>query len=1753
MKGVAIFLVILMLLLPVNTAIVFANVTGNVTPTNGSEVSIVGDEPAINISESEPVTASEIDLSIDMPEWANSFQFGFNGTTAPEAIVDVYVNDNLARSALTDDSGFFSFGRILLTPNVNNNVRVRAETLDKSGFVERTYTVRVDDTPPDFLSFSEIPSVLTENSFIVRGTLSEPVSVLVGTDGQLTEIATNVTSFNHTISLQEGEQQVEVLVRDRAGNTARRSASIYVDTTPPVILEHNLQDLTPTYSREITVRGRVSEPSEVTIVVDGNCNFQRDVVREEPFDIESGGAFGCLNFDGSDSLTRNVYTTTTDNEGYFSKRVTIRPTMGTQFRDIDRPTISATAMGAEIVATTSGFDADIQIFATDRVGLVGSDQDTVTYATCASPDGDFLVFQQQVFPGALIPDHIFQGIAMISFELELNYYGNEELTDVDLRVGSRSQLSTQDRERYDVDLLDGTRCQAFPDQTRMKWYITCPLKRYPPDAYRNITSAYDEFKQKQTVTFPIDLEIYYAQQRMNSQGQLEEVQKAQVVCYDLEFLLDIRVDPSKIPRSLLEDTISVLDEAIKAIDTILPLVNRAKWASAIGCLGMYIWNFGNLVREQYACFDVSENDKNAMIRSLRGNSESTVDSGLLSELNELYSDRIGDPTTCADSLSRSRKAEITRQWTCDRIFCPAVPSAQKHAKDNYDNPRSACFERPLEVSAITPGSTDPCMIEYFKEWQSACPGLQIMQKSQELVPGYQAEPATGVQRFLQFVDGFSLCTFGGQEPQRARAFDRAGQPSVIEQRDPDGSISYYFGQRTETSELNPDDLTVRGDDGLSRHYSRDNFAILDSSGNTVSNNVFSTDSGAPQVSQSQNCVFVRPREESFTRGSAAVQAVTIGDRTDSRTLWDITPTNDFRSAYGGANSQCQGASRFFIDANGGVYCERNGEIIPGPRYHVQQDGTGVVGRFSNTTTPPADCMRSDIIGAAASDEILTVPSEGFINSIRCACFPAIEGYLQAIRNILNAIRNCFKSILVTGEFDTGICRAILTQYLCSFVFDLLNCFTRSYSMGVDPGDRNRPVAGFMSALRSAGDDIRQSSQARYGTTETFRALFNERQLLHALCLFAFGYDWHPDLEAALSVQGGDFAIETMGLVAPATRRFVSYNPNNEGVTTHVYHIGYFLIAGHDLQWQLELLCSTTDTCEPGEGFDMGRCDCAGRFPATDTTSPFGQPGVNPFIAQQQLIADPSVGIAHAVDGGQLIGGETVGGGTGNPYEVPIGTRGTGDLYVSIEHPYRYDRVRLSWQPRPGVEGKAGEIIVPIRQAGMQPPHFCSFSLALGKFSCTIFSAEDGFAYLNDVFEIRGNQAREPGRPYRQDEKIEYEVSYTYQLPSGERDQIPRFLRVEIFDQSGASLVGSRYTTGYQELESARGRIRVPQLARSAVELLGDRAETVTSTSVTGIPISFVVGEQTIKELDVSSRLAQITRQGRSSSEQTLFFRYRRTSGSEGTLEYAIAQNASTPATILRSHYESPSLVFLPVITTSNLTEDITLQDVLPNSGLQGTISVNVAQCQEEGDVCAAAFTLKPPANLLTLNQRCEQNNNNPLQWSARFTLLDGEVGSTEPIRQTPSFGTMGRETDMTIDLFIECQQDTSRPQTRFCPVDQNMTSSNIGCECGAQIFGESELDAKRTICIPVPHSGESDWVFSTDVSADDYELQLSTTYRACPQGQFVDTQQRFMSRSAQALCSTGAESPKTCRRDQYFRPTLDSDGNIVGGQCQPSN
>lgn len=425
------------------------------------------------------------------------------------------------------------------------------------------------------------------------------------------------------------------------------------------------------------------------------------------------------------------------------------------------------------------------------------------------------------------------------------------------------------------------------------------------------------------------------------------------------------------------------------------------------------------------------------------------------------------------------------------------------------------------------------------------------------------------------------------------------------------------------------------------------------------------------------------------------------------------------------------------------------------------------------TTPlnPSEVQRLGL-SVAQSEAYVINPAQDIFTALRCVCLPAIQAYLELWRNMLEAIKQCFQSVLAGGNATTGMCRAVLTTYLCDFIFSVISCFVNAFGAqesGVSTTESSRGIGAFFTALRGAGSDIQQNIQSRYGASELYRTMFTERRLVHAACLFAFTGDWDLDLDTALGGLGS-IPVRSEGFIYPATRRFISSDPVRQGRATHIYHIGAGLIAGDTINYRLELVCSANTLCNPDEGFIGGECDC--------------------FRSGREQVYD----ITRELGSGRLDAGDILG-------------RNEGDIYVLVQDsPVRYDTVRLRWRSQRNTTATVGlDNIVPqaISQIGGNPPADCGYNAALGEYRCAFDVGSRGFAMFRTEpqsvkAELNAQGQPIPGTtaaPFLLGERIDLVFDVAKQSPgydprSAERDpsqEIPFFLEYRVRNNRGQYL------------------------------------------------------------------------------------------------------------------------------------------------------------------------------------------------------------------------------------------------------------------------------------------------------------------------------------------------------------------------------
>lgn len=434
------------------------------------------------------------------------------------------------------------------------------------------------------------------------------------------------------------------------------------------------------------------------------------------------------------------------------------------------------------------------------------------------------------------------------------------------------------------------------------------------------------------------------------------------------------------------------------------------------------------------------------------------------------------------------------------------------------------------------------------------------------------------------------------------------------------------------------------------------------------------------------------------------------------------------------------------------------------------EGTkGFSGRNCRTVAPGVfDDVKSHI--GAVEDEYIIRPDASIITSVRCICLSAVVAYLKQWRQIAQAIKNCVDVIRLTGDGDEGMCRSLLSTYVCDLLWEVITCFANKWNapsgkrIGAELG-----VGELLGVLTGAGSDVANSVEGRYGETAMFNAMFNEKEIVHGLCLLAFGLEWNLDAQAMVQQSVESVPVDTVVLgPTPAQSRFIAWNPatSPRGLTTWEYHFGLMISAGADINTRVKLKCSTGFDCRETDGFVGGECDCnqLGEekiVPVNPVCTPAWKNRVN----KNELM---SYDCSHVVQQGK----------------------------------YRFDTIifEYEWQD-PGTKEmikKTSE--APLNRVGATPPAFCRFDAFSLAFRCK-FGEEPGgikFEKIEPLYEYSSNNVD----VFAMDEALDFELSIRQMMPEtqAEMDSGIKFLGYKILNSAGAvvaerdPLVGSSFTT-----------------------------------------------------------------------------------------------------------------------------------------------------------------------------------------------------------------------------------------------------------------------------------------------------------------------------------------------------------------------
>ena len=1219
--------------------------------------------------------------------------------------------------------------------------------------------------------------------------------------------------FTQPIQLASGTTSIKVICTDKAGNSAAYTNSTIFDNQPPQFIETNLDALSPSYTSDIIVRGKVSEKATVLVYVNNEA---------------SPSAYGTTNDDGTFAIKAKLRRDTRVGQ----------TTAGT-----NPNTVTGPAYGD---LTGEGYQNTVKLQAVDIAKNMGeAGPASVVLAQCGFGSG-FSVDIGKPKPDVLNPRLILKNFGTVGFNVELTYLdSNETLDYLDQPTLLVRPVSLEEQPKWDLDLTRSIRCS--PDNK--KCYVQLTVR--PPAGIENMNTTWekeqyisDHRKDDCLIPgmgcykIPLELEIRY--QKKQPTGDLDRQREVygtlgpriepltQRVCIPVEIAIDKRIDPKLLPNSLLKSSVELFDSAISAIDSILEPLQTVFNVVFYACyLGFTIGFFLD--------FTQTKSCEGAVLTGLltQGSFNPEVaQNGMCGiyypeDKPELELSR-QNCMQCQKSINDRKSTLQNMHQLCDRIFCPSAPSLQKYITDMQRKgvkPRAAASttvgqskeffigsdcaasvfkpnlyqgksgtnelgidevfqlyklhknDKPDGDKGITEESLKPTQLKFEYGGRTGTAGAQqsVNEDSKELSPGSAPVSEVKGESKINCANNHpSTMECCGYEYQQTWGpvcsimipdFEITESRCLSAQQSQSGAVSGCQGfrqtlnsiggfcsksmdvsQNLVPTTISYGKLTGEEADPLNeiqkaKDKSREEKAKKSGFENLQeSRSIYVDENERKQAQEAENDAVSRvwngrTLEQDVTRGRLpdyikdrrvylkivpqeggafkvergyVVEKATMLDmpsldptgkkETLTETLEfipDVELTQYFQAPKDGGPLVYTNIETAWVTA----LCSREAVAAPGAAAPAEgtipRPGAGK-SYMTGCSKPAAKTAWDEVrkkVGVGDRDYIVN-PAEDLTSSLKCGCLPGIMTHLKKWKGIMTAVRNCFNAVLVTGDGTPGACEAVLSRYICDFIYTLIKCFVQRYTAGYQ---RPEGEGGFQGGLTGIGGIggmlVKGRDKCHTRPTITIRRIAHiqsgvlRRQDGQQRMPLRVHRHIQPQTRGTGRERDSQHPSRLTAIHVPMRKRFIQFDVASEpqGLATWNYHIGADLFAGADVTYTVKLTCSNGFDCDPMEGFMNGQCDCA-------------------KIGEK----------TQAVLSGNLKQFEN------------IGERG--EIFENVQQKWRYDKATLEWSYR-DKDGKAktGQQTCKIETIGGEAPVFCAFDILQDSFRCSTDLFSDYYA------------------------------------------------------------------------------------------------------------------------------------------------------------------------------------------------------------------------------------------------------------------------------------------------------------------------------------------------------------------------------------------------------------------------------------------
>jgi hypothetical protein len=1259
--------------------------------------------------------------------------------------------------------GKFEFSNIILQNNELNMIKV--EAIDQAGNPTTWEGTVFADTSKPKLELEDLPDIVDKNSFDLKGKLSEnsTFEVFVNNDSVFTGDGDKI---EESITLEEGDNNIEIIITDSAGWKVTKKFAIYSDTQPPPVKIEIEKGKDYYQGRAVsTIHGETEPGATVYLYVHKPLPYEYTVKFDKAWEKVTADENG-------EFIFKDV--------NFEKKPINLKDLAPKQVppglqEDVIFP-IEQLAEQEEVIYK-------IYVLAEDRGGRTSYAQESINLKTCYSANWAFDVLSMKQFqaPLRLDPGLVDEGREIVQAVFNFSYRG-QGVAQRDLATGNilpGKEAYVINSVKFDKACTEGllddksfklgcailpqTPRGATPNADKTAWLVNFNLHSAEKVSETD-EDFWNEFKKRQ-VMFPLKILVRY--QERDSNGKLG-MPKTQTQCYDLSYFVDIPIDSKDmLPDWLTDEGIDAIEWTLDKIDLILPYLEKAIMVTGVVCiasfLGRMVIRWLRIFYSRWEAYTSSltkmgggggddsggegksedgcpTNQNQLLLESTKKHWEKVE--GKLFE-KEVNKPRIKDwkeqktlddrcPKTAA-MWKTENYLDTAYRWSCDRVFCRAVPAGWTSEKDKTDIDSVILSQKQCTATSkgipLQPIKNCQTLIA-----QSVTGGAQTSAKALDLKKGgafpcyknplndqlyHVSEPAKGVvdepkilklkwlgRHGMSLQEGLNIegddliaykpagskdimvgtdqsCNYVCSKMGGYKADQEGGIESVnmvTKQKGKFGCYKEVLDELSGETRLANDAGYLKGADKIpAAYYTQDCFVNVDENGKIPDQT--QTDVRA-ELGMLQ-CVCT-PKEGDAEK--------TFGSRTAAKKIKNQAEDWVYRQ------------EEIFKDSHG-----TQGTFYPTWRYYKGRDVSSAFG---------ADYLTDYFRGNKTVHEIN--PSTQHIGAFQTVCLSGIRARLMTLKSILEGLRNCIEEAKITGLHDAGVCKTLFTQHVCGLIYKAIAYFFTDCSPYSVKDESNKGTFGqvgkfFEIGLGSIGDAMQTSIddvQADYGNSALNQYFATGvKGFSESICMAAFGYDFPLGIDF---IQDAAYAFPTKTTVhvIPAERELSTYNPAT-GQAIYNYNIGAMALPGCNIaNYKVYLKCvGQEDYGHPGVQCGTQKCDCLQTTDASGT----------------ELRTFP-------LDGGQ---GFDLSSGSFVSFPIPAPQK--------VDSPYRYDHVVAELQLGPYEDAskcfdegyRDGKFYFPIIDISPKSQFNCDVQPVTGKYTCPevagMFSAAGSGAYLQDPF------------------------------------------------------------------------------------------------------------------------------------------------------------------------------------------------------------------------------------------------------------------------------------------------------------------------------------------------------------------------------------------------------------------------------------